>query len=684
MFNFLKPSPTLSERDVQRTLLRMRWDAVTSGAMFSIGGGGFMAAYALALGASNLQVGILAALPPVSQIVQLPAILLVERFRARKAIAVPAWFLAQLMWLPIGCVPFLLNTPGAAAVTAVIVLLAVRGFFTSVYNTSVTSWVRDLVPQNVLGRYYSRRFSMLTMSIAVAGLGGSFFVYWWQGAAPPENDIYAYSFLLVGGWAVLGLTGPLLVAGAKEPLMPPAQEEGRSTVSILMEPLRDRNFSRLIRFLVLWNFALNMAVPFFAVYMLTRLGFSLPVVIGFTIVSQVANLLFIRVWGAMADHTGSKTVLSLSASLYLLVIFGWMFTTNPDRYFLTLPLLAALHVFAGIAAAGVQLTIQTLALKSAPGGSATPYVGIAGMATGLGAGIGPVVGGALADFFSVRAFRIDLSWSSPSGTFELPALTLTGFDFLFPIAFVLGLLSLNLLAALREEGDLGKETALSELMAGMAPVMRPVSSVPAVGAISAASYGYIKRVPGADVALGVMAYQLASSTQMAVASAGQGINLAQHVQLRVRNALEDTIARMEGVGDYGLELAQHATRGALHAGQEMGEEADRVAHAAATGAIRTLSQLSVHALDALHGAAYGAIQGALESGGSPAEVAEAVVEAAVEVAAELGVSEQEAAAAVRAGILRAATDAGEDTLAAVGGAVHGDSDEGDAGGIRQE
>ena len=71
-------------------------------------------------------------------------------------------------------------------------------------------------------------------------------------------------------------------------------------------------------------------------------------------------------------------------------------------------------------------------------------------------------------------------------------------------------------------------------------------------------------------------------------------------------------------------------------------------------------------------------------GSSPAEVAEAVVEAAVEVAAELGVSEQEAAAAVRTGILRAATDAGEETLAAVGGAVHGDSDEGDAGGIRQE
>ncbi len=51
----------------------------------------------------------------------------------------------------------------------------------------------------------------------------------------------------------------------------------------------------------MWNFALNLAVPFFAVYMLTRLGLSLPTVIGFTMLSQITNVLFARVWGAMAD-----------------------------------------------------------------------------------------------------------------------------------------------------------------------------------------------------------------------------------------------------------------------------------------------------------------------------------------------------------------------------------------------
>ena len=81
-----------------------------------MGSGGFMAAYALALGANNLQVGILAALPFITQVVQLPAILAVERFHLRKAIGLSAWLLSNLMWLPIGAVPFLINTPGSGAV----------------------------------------------------------------------------------------------------------------------------------------------------------------------------------------------------------------------------------------------------------------------------------------------------------------------------------------------------------------------------------------------------------------------------------------------------------------------------------------------------------------------------------------------------------------------------------------
>ena len=108
--------------------------------------------------------------------------------------------------------------------------------------------------------------------------------------------------------------------------------------------------------------------------MLTRLGLSLPAVISLTVLSQLTNILFLRTWGPLADRVGSKTVLSLSASLYLLVILGWIFTTLPERHSLTLPLLMTLHVFAGITSAGVTLAVGTIALKLAPEDKATPLL----------------------------------------------------------------------------------------------------------------------------------------------------------------------------------------------------------------------------------------------------------------------------------------------------------------------
>jgi hypothetical protein len=82
--------------------------------------GGFLAAFALALGASNLQIGILTALPFIGQTFQIPAVLLVERLGRRKVVAVPAYFLAQSLWIPIALIPVFLGVPSGAAVGPII------------------------------------------------------------------------------------------------------------------------------------------------------------------------------------------------------------------------------------------------------------------------------------------------------------------------------------------------------------------------------------------------------------------------------------------------------------------------------------------------------------------------------------------------------------------------------------
>ncbi len=659
MLSFLAPSPTLTEHDVSRSLRLMVWEGVMSGAMFALGSGGIMAGFALALGANNLQIGILAALPFATQIAQLPAILAVEKYRRRKALGIPLAFLGQLLWLPMAAVPFFLETPGSAAVFAVILLLGLRGILMAFWGTAWASWMRDLVPLDQLGRYYGRRLAITTVFIAAVGLGASFFVNWWEGLSAPDDAIFAYTIILVLGTLTFGLFGPALSLRASEPLMPAAERTDASALSILTEPMRDRNFQQLLKFLFLWSLASNLAIPFFAVYMLTALEMSLPLVVGLAAFSQLSSVLFLRVWGPMADRFGQKTVLSLSASLYLLAILGWTLTASSESNIPLIALLVILHFFAGAASSGVTMTVGTIALKLAPENKATSFVGAAGIATYFGTGAGAVIGGLLSDFFAERSLQLQLNWGGPAESLSWSALSIAGFDFVFILAFVLGLLSINLLVALREEGEVSRDIALAELTSRFNPTMRAVSSVPGLGTASALSYGYLKRVPGVDVALGVTAYQVAASAQTAVESAGRGRALAGELTRNVTNALGSTITNVEDASAVGLELTRQAARGAMHAGGQAAERLEDVAKASVLGGVRAARRYRLNLDWALRGAAYGAVEGAIEAGHDPGAAAIQAVEAAREVAAEFGLEESE--------IISVASDAALEAAGSEGG-----------------
>ncbi len=662
MLGFLRPSPTITNDEVRFSLRMMIWEGVTSEALATIQIMGYLAAYALALGANNLQVGIVSAVPFMSLVVQLPAILLIERFRVRKAIGLPAWVLAQLLMIPVAAVPFFVDVPSSLAVTTVIFLLAFRGLFAPLWITAWMSWMHDLVPQKLLGGYYGRRLAASTMVLAVLGLGASFFINWWEGQAPSGQEAFGYSFFFIGGAITLGLIGPAMVARAKEPLMPAVPESKRSPVDILTEPLRDRNFSQLLRFLWVWGVASNIAIPFFIVYMLTDLGLALPVVISLVVLGNVTHVLFVRVWGPMADRVGSKTVMSLSASLFLLTFLGWIFVAHTEKHLLTMPLLIILNAFVGIARGGVMLTVNTLALKIAPENKATAFLGVAGIAAYASMGIGPIIGGFLADYFANKTLRLDFTWISQAEAVEIPALQLVGFDFVFIIAFIFSLLSLNLLVTLREDGELPRDVALAELLAHATPARRALTSLPVLGPLTSLSYSYLKRLPGADVALGVTAYQLAASTQAAVKSAGKGRMLVREVAQAVGDVVDDALDEMGDFAGQGLELARHATRGAVQVGDDVTDGVGRAARGAVLGTLRTLTRRRVPFLVALRGAGYGVVQGALEGGRSASEATAEALEAARQAAQELGVSAEAADTALAAGMLEAAEASGQEAL----------------------
>ncbi|HEU0021334.1 MAG TPA: MFS transporter [Dehalococcoidia bacterium] len=646
----------------------MTWEGAASAAMFSVTSSGILAAFALVLGANNFQIGILAAIPFITQPLQIPAIFLVEKYRRRKAIALLSWVPAQLMWIPMALVPFLVDTPNQLAVELLLLFLAVRGVMAAITGTAWNSWARDLVPQNILGSYFSRRLALATIVSIIFGLAGAFFVDFWQGQASPESQVFGYSFVLLAGAIFLGLASPLFMSLQPEPLMTPIAGPQPSLAQSLAIPFRDRNFRQLVNFLLFWGFAANLAIPFFTIYMLQVLGFPLSGVIALNILAQITNVLFVRVWGPFADRFGSKVVLSTSVSLYLLVILGWVFTTQPDRYFLTVPLVIVLQIFAGVAAAGANLTIGTIGLKLAPQGQATSYMAVASLATNLGAGLGPLVGGLFADFFSTRSFRVNFQWIAPDRMIEFPALDLTGFDFLFGIAFVIGLITLNTLTTIREEGEVGREVVMDELLAPSRGMTRALGSIPGMGLLVDYPYAYLRRVPGLDVALGVTAYQVASTIRTAVAAVGRGRDGAESVAQRVRSAVLGLVSQADELGQAGADLALYTAKGAMNAIDEVAENVGELAKGTVIGVIAGMSATSVDIRDVIRGAAHGAVQGANESGADISDIVEAAtsaVAAAKEAGVLGGISEQEAGAQAVQGAREAANAIGPDAASRV-------------------
>jgi len=656
IFKILQPKPTLTEQEVKSGLRWFIWEGTASMGFFSITTSGILVAFALALGADNFHIGVLAAIPFIMQTIQIPAIWLVEKLRWRKVIAMLSWLPAQLCWFPIALIPFYLPIPSEAAIFMLLGILAFRGMLVAICNSAWNGWQRDLVPQTILGRFFSRRLAYATLSGVVFSLGAAFFIDYYRGHVPGESAVFGYTYVLLFGATFLGLASPIFMALIPEPLMQPVTGPQPSMTQRLMAPIRDSNFRRLLQFLLFWSFAANLAIPFFAVHMLQRLGLPVTGVIALSVLSQMFNIGFLRIWGPFADRFGNKSVLSVGVSLYLLVILGWIFTTMPESYFLTIPLLVLLHIFAGIASAAVTFTVGTIGLKLAPQGEATTYLAGASLATNLGAGLGPLLGGFLADFFSTRQLNLIFNWSDPLTTLEFTAINISGRDFLFGIAFVLGLITLGFLALIREEGEEGREVILESLMSPMREISQPMSSVPGFTFLSNFPFGFLKRVPvpGLDVALGVTVYQIAEMARAAASAAVRGRRVTKNLATELRKNIAEVRRQRSKIRHHGIEVAQHMARGAMHVVDDKPVEVKQLVERVMQDVVATSSQAGIESSDAILGASQGIVQGAAEAKVDLRTATLNAIESAKQTAAQFGLSEQEAAANAVEGVLQAA------------------------------
>ncbi|HPT74923.1 MAG TPA: MFS transporter, partial [Methanomassiliicoccaceae archaeon] len=188
---------------MQRGLRNVIGDGLATQVMTTLTTSVFLVAFALALGASDLVIGMLAAIPPLSGIMQIPTIYLVEKFRTRRSITMIASALSRAFLLVIAFIPLIV--PFSTALPIVLAALVLNSLLANVGGCSFNSWMHDLVPQSVLGRFFSKKMLLSTAVAIPTALLAGYFVDVWI-ATFPELELVAYTILFVAGF-IAGMLG---------------------------------------------------------------------------------------------------------------------------------------------------------------------------------------------------------------------------------------------------------------------------------------------------------------------------------------------------------------------------------------------------------------------------------------------------------------------------------------------
>lgn len=461
---------SLTEAEISSGKRYVIGDAIATQAMVGLTTGAFLVAFALELGASNAMIGFLAAILPLTQLVQIPAVHLVETTRVRRAVSFYGCLVSRSAFLLIGLSPLVL--PAHLALPALVAGLILYGVFAGVCTCAWNSWMRDLIPVGELGGFNAKRLALASSAGMLVTLAAGYYVDWFaHSVLHPLHWAYCSLFFLA---FLISLIDLYFIASIPEPRM---RANGAGIFKLILAPLRNRNFRNLLRFLFSWNIAVNLAAPFFTVYMLKRLELNVLSVIALGVVSQVMNLMFFRIWGRITDRFSNKAVLRVCAPIFIVCLFLWTLTSLPERHALTVPLLIALHVFMGVATSGTTLGAFNIAMKLAPREAATAYLAAAGLVNSLAAGLAPVAGGYFADYFAARKLAFSVKWTSPGTEISFQTLHFSHWDFFFVMASLLGCLALFFLRRVTEEGEVENRVIMNELFFNARRWMRNLSTI---------------------------------------------------------------------------------------------------------------------------------------------------------------------------------------------------------------
>ncbi|HEX6598545.1 MAG TPA: MFS transporter [Gemmatimonadaceae bacterium] len=354
--------------------------------MVQLTGGLFLTGLALALGAQELLIGVIAALPLAAKLGQLYLSWRIER--AGK------WRRTALVSAVIGRAPLLVAAalavvrPGALTLALFVAALAVAALGASAFELAFLTWTAELIPEPLRGVFWGRRGQIA----GAVGIVATLLAAWLLGSDNGSVSSFPRQRLaaVFAAGAIFGLLGILFLRRLPAPRRNESRAEEVPLRATLSRPLRDRSFRQFLAFSSAWSFTAGFMAPFYMVYMLRELRLSFLVVSALTALTNVIMSATQVYWGRLGDHFGTKPVLRIGSYLIVLAPVAWLFTSPAHVW----PVIIV-QVVSGLGWSAFHVSQGNLALKLSPEHKRPSYLGTFGATSGAAEAIAPIIGGAI-------------------------------------------------------------------------------------------------------------------------------------------------------------------------------------------------------------------------------------------------------------------------------------------------
>lgn len=376
------------------------------------------------LEATATQLGILSASWQIATVAQIPAAFLVERLGKRK----PAWVIVCLshrfLWAAPALVPIVFPGQKSEWTAMIIAALSVSNLLANLGTASWLSWMADLVPAPIAGRFWATRQAILSFALMLATFSFGCIL----NARAPGDSLagFQWVFLLCAGF---GVTDVVIHSFVREPQQP-FRTRSDGVFARLREPFRRIGFGRLALVMGSWTCAQSVVG-----YTLAMPGFFSMVHLKkqFGATHAEASWIFCCcAFGAFAmtprigrwiDSAGAPTVFVRLVALTPLSILGWWaapmgtLAIGSAQVSLAVACMTPVAILQGLLLSGALLCqFRMTQMATSPNGR-TIAMAVHWSLCGLGGCAGAMLAGVLQD-------------QIPSGWLESLRGSWTAFDFL--------------------------------------------------------------------------------------------------------------------------------------------------------------------------------------------------------------------------------------------------------------